>query len=67
MVNNQNDFNNKYSKETEITEIKIEDADFQGQLDIKGYPDLENLRLQEVDYIEKITLQNLINLQTVII
>ena len=63
MVNNQKEFNEKYNNK-EIEEIKIEDEyDFEGQLVIEGYPNLERLRLRDIDSIEKITLKNLPQLQ----
>jgi len=62
MVNNQNEFNNTYSKE--IKEIEIEDEyDFEGQLSVTDYSNLEKLYLHDVDSIEKITLKNLPQLQ----
>ena len=55
-------FNNTYSKE--IKEIEIEDEyDFEGQLVIGDYSDLEKLYLHDVCSIEKIILKNLIKLQ----
>jgi len=62
MVNNQTEFNNKFNNK-EVKEIKIEDEDFGGQLVIEDYPDLEKLRLKEVDNIDKIILKNLTQLQ----
>jgi len=62
MVNNQNEFNNTYSKE--IKEIEIEDEyDFEGQLSVTDYSNLEKLYLHDVDSIKKITLKNLPRLQ----
>ncbi|CAG8543714.1 6949_t:CDS:2 [Cetraspora pellucida] len=62
MVNNQIEFNEKYSKK--IKEIEIECEDFEEQLlVIENYPNLEKLYLQDVDNIEKITLKNLTQLQ----
>jgi len=62
MVNNQTEFNNKYPKE--VKEIKITDEyDFQGQLVIADYSNLEKLCLHDFDSIEKINLKNLPRLQ----
>ncbi|CAI2189042.1 20469_t:CDS:2, partial [Funneliformis geosporum] len=65
MVNNQIEFNNKYSKE--IKEIKITDEyDFQGQLIIEDYLNLEKLHLQDIDSIDKIILKDLPRLENCI-
>jgi Leucine-rich repeat (LRR) protein len=61
MVNNQNEFNEKYSHEEQ--EIKIRYKKFQGQLVIGNYPKLERLQLLKVNSIDKITLRNLVQLQ----
>ena len=64
MVNNQIEFNNKYFDKEIIKEIKIEDEyDFEGQLFVADYLNLEKLYLHDVDRIEKITLKNLPQLQ----
>ena len=63
MVNNQTEFNNKY-KTKEVKEIKIKDEyDFQGQLVITDYSNLEKLYLHDIDSVDKVTLKNLPQLQ----
>ncbi|CAG8699603.1 5272_t:CDS:2, partial [Ambispora leptoticha] len=57
VIINQNEFNNKYSKE--VKEIRIKNKDFQGHLIIEDYLNLEKLYLRDIDNIEKITLKNL--------
>jgi Leucine-rich repeat (LRR) protein len=57
MVNNQNEFNNKYSKE--VKEIRIKNKDFQRQLIVEDYLNLEKLYLRDIENIEKIILKNL--------
>jgi len=62
VINNQIEFNNKYSEK--VKEIKIEDEyEFKGQLVIADYPNLEELRLKDIYKIEKVTLKNLPELQ----
>lgn len=62
MVNNQTEFNEKYSKE--IKEIKEENEDFEEQhLIIENYPNLEKVYLYDVQDIEKVILKNLPQLQ----
>jgi len=61
MVSKQKEFNKEYFKE--IKEIEIEYEDFEGQLVIEDYPNLEKLYLQNIDKIGKVTLKNLTQLQ----
>lgn len=62
MVYNQTEFNKEYNNK-EVKEIKIDCEDFEGQLVIEDYPNLETLSLKDSDVIEKITLKNLPQLQ----
>ena len=62
MVNNQTEFNEKYPKELKKIEIK-RNRNFQGELVIEDYPELENLNLRDIRSIEKVTLKNLPQLQ----
>lgn len=62
MVNNQNEFNNQYSKELKKIEIK-RNRNFQGQLVIENYPELESLNLRDIRGIDKVILKNLTQLQ----
>lgn len=63
MVNNQNEFNNKYNNKKE-EEIKFKDDEFEeNQLIVEDYPNLKKLFLQDVDSISEITLKNLTQLQ----
>jgi hypothetical protein len=63
MVKNQNEFNEKHSRENEEKQIKIrEENNFKGQLVIENYPDLEKLYLRRVKNIDKLILKNLKNL-----
>jgi len=63
MVNNQNEFNEKYNNK-EIKEIEIKrNRNFQGELVIEDYLELKSLNLRDVKSIEKITLKNLPQLQ----
>jgi len=62
MINNQNEFNNTYPKETKKIEI-TDEYDFEGQLAIVDYLNLEKLYLHDFDSIDKITLKNLPQLQ----
>ncbi|KLL05388.1 MAG: hypothetical protein MRERV_1c064 [Mycoplasmataceae bacterium RV_VA103A] len=59
--NNQIWLNNNFPKETK--EIEIEYEDFEGQLVIEDYPNLEKIELREIVNIDKITLKNLLQLQ----
>lgn len=43
--------------------IKVTDEDFQGQLIIEDYPELEEIYLHDVESIDKIVLKNLPQLQ----
>jgi len=61
MVNNQIEFDNKFSKEEK--EIKLKREDFQGKLVIEDYLNLEKLYLRDIKSIDKITLKNLPQLQ----
>lgn len=66
MTNNKIDsFNELNNKENfkEITEIKLKNEDFAGQLVIEDYPNLERLYLRGIESIEKITLRNLEKLE----
>ena len=62
MVNNQIEFNNKYPKEVKEITIKRY-RNFQGQLVIENYSELEKLNLRDIRSIDKITLKNLVQLQ----
>jgi hypothetical protein len=63
MVNNQNEFNEKYSNK-EIKEIEItRNRNFQGELVVENYSELEKLNLREVKNIDKVILKNLTNLK----
>ena len=57
MVNNQIEFNEKYSKE--VKEIKIKNKEFQGKLIVENYPNLEKLYLRDFEKIDQIILRNL--------
>jgi hypothetical protein len=61
MVNNQDEFNNKFPKE--IKEIKLKNKEFIGQLVIENYPNLKKLHLRNVKSIDKVNLRNLTQLQ----
>ena len=64
MVNNQIEFNKKYSDKEIIKEIKIETEDFEEkQLEIENYLNLEKLYLYDIQEIEKIKIKNLTQLQ----
>ena len=64
MVNNQKEFNNTYKNKGKIKEIKIEDEyDFEGQLSVVDYLNLEKLYLHDIDRIDKVILKNLPQLQ----
>lgn len=59
MVNNQEEFNEKYFSK-EVKEIVIRrNRNFQGQLVFEDYPGLENINLRDIRSIDKITLKNL--------
>jgi hypothetical protein len=59
MVNNQNDFNEKYNCK-EVKEIEIRrNRNFQGELIIENYSELENLNLKDVKNVDKIILKDL--------
>jgi len=62
MVNNQNEFNEKFPKEEKKIELKYKKFKEQ-QLIIEDYQELENLCLQNVKSIDKIILKNLTKLQ----
>jgi hypothetical protein len=62
MVNNQNEFNKKYSKEVKKIEVK-RNRNFQGRLVVEDYSELEILNLRDVRSIDKIILKNLPQLQ----
>jgi hypothetical protein len=67
MVNNQTEFNNKYTDKT-ITEVEIKrNRNFQGELIIEDYSELQKLNLRDIKSIEKIILKNLADLQEVTI
>jgi len=64
MVNNQTEFNKKYPKDKKEKQIRIrEENNFQGQLVIEDYQDLEKLYLRGVKSVDKVTLRNLTRLQ----
>ena len=62
MVNNQIEFNNAYSKETKKIEIR-RNRNFQGDLLIENYLELETLNLRDIRSIDKVVLKNLPRLQ----
>jgi len=63
MVNNQIEFNEKFSNK-EIKEIEItRNRNFQGELILEDYSELEKLNLRDVKTIDKIILKNLLRLQ----
>jgi hypothetical protein len=63
MVNNQKQFNEKYN-DKEVKELEItRNRNFQGELIIENYSELEKLNLREVKSIEKIILKDLPNLK----
>jgi hypothetical protein len=55
-------FNDKYPNKKE-REIKLKYEDFQGQLIVKDYLQLEKLHLRNVENIDKIILKDLPQLQ----
>lgn len=63
MVNNQIEFNEKYNNK-EVTEIEIRRSrNFQGELVIEDYSELEKLNLRDIRSIDKVILKNLTQLQ----
>ncbi|MCE8162850.1 MAG: leucine-rich repeat domain-containing protein [Candidatus Moeniiplasma glomeromycotorum] len=58
MVNNQTEFNEKYSKELNKIELRRK-RKFTGQLVVENYLELENLSLREIRSIDKLSLKNL--------
>jgi len=63
MVNNQIEFNNKYNNK-EVKEIEIRRSrNFQGELVIEDYSELEKLNLRDIRSIDKVILKNLTQLQ----
>jgi len=63
MVNNQEQFNEKYpNKETKEIEI-TRNRNFQGELIVEDYSELKTLNLREVKNIDKVILKNLVKLQ----
>ncbi|PWU07021.1 MAG: hypothetical protein C5B43_00955 [Verrucomicrobia bacterium] len=61
MIKNQVWFERNYCEERKEINLKYED--FQGQLLVEDYPQLERLYLRHIDSIEKITLRNLTKLK----
>lgn len=67
MVNNQTEFNEKFSNK-ELKEVEIKrNRSFQGELTIENYPDLEKLNLRDIKIIDKVILKKLPQLQEVAI
>lgn len=67
MVNNQKEFNEKFFNK-EVKEIEIKrNRNFQGQLIIEDYSELEKLNLRDIRSIEKVVLRNLGRLEQCII
>ena len=62
MVSNQSQFNNVRPKETKKIEIR-RNRNFQGDLLVENYLELEILNLPDIRSIDKITLKNLSQLQ----
>ncbi|WNE39999.1 MAG: Chromosome partition protein Smc [Mycoplasmataceae bacterium] len=62
MVSNQIEFDNKYSKTIKVIRIRDEN-NFQGQLIVESYSNLEKLYLRDVKNVDKIVLKDLIQLQ----
>jgi hypothetical protein len=66
MVNNQNKFNNEYNNK-KLKNIEFRREEFQGQLVIEDYSELEHLNLRDIDSIDKVVLKNLLKLKECII
>lgn len=63
MVKNQTEFSEKHPKDKKEKVIKIrEESNFQGELVIEDYPDLDKLYLRNVKKVDKLILKNLKNL-----
>ncbi|CAG8465129.1 11363_t:CDS:2 [Cetraspora pellucida] len=64
MVKNQSEFNNKYSNKEKKEPIRVRDENnFQGQLVVEDYPNLEKLYFRSVKSVDKVILKNLSQLQ----
>jgi len=62
MVSNQNEFNNTHPKGTKKIEIR-RNRNFQGDLFIENYLELEILNLRDIRNIDKVVFKNLPQLQ----